>query len=351
MNRLKLFFATCCLLTVGSVLFTACSNDEGSEGNFPKELIGAWDVYGSTITFRDNGTGEIATSDYEDEDDSEEYSANSLSTLLAKTRADQNTVTIPFTWSYKAEGKCIFIVAQGHTIKWRISSLSTDVLIVIDDEGEEIGMRKSTGSKPDNPDDNDGYEIGPKELLYGAWGAAGRKMIEFGKNGMCGLYNDDGCDIYPYQYNEETHVISISDDEGLGDVPVKVLTSNVICLDIRTEGGSIFFSRIKDDDRNTVGPLSLIYDKKLIWMGMGAPTGQPLRVAPAMTIKANGQILMTAINGMSYTYNYKYNEHTHQMTMLVMGQEADTWTVIKLTDNAIVVCEEGQDEIKEYRAM
>lgn len=355
MKRFKLL-SVYCLMAVFTMFFAACSSDDepGMQGDTPPEaLIGTWNMDGeSSITFRANGTGEIKTEDYADEHESPAMYAPKFK-IPGKPGTGRDLITISFTWNYSAADRRITISAQGETMIWNIISLSDGNLVVKDSDGDEMSMQKSADENPDTPDTPGDPEIGATELLYCAWGAAGTKAYEFTKDGYVRMYYKDeetGATKYdntPFRYDEKTHVISIEEMPGDGFFQVwkvKVLTPTVICLSYVEGGGDVYLSRIGDNEENTIGALSLIYDKELTLMG----TTEKM----TMTIRANGKV---TIAGM--TVDYKYNESTHLLTLSAYGEPINEFTVIRLTEDVIFLENKYNDEdgvhksIVEYRAI
>lgn len=347
------------------MLFVACSSDDEptmSGDTPPENLIGTWDMYGTvSVTFRANGTGEIQMPDFDDEEDYQMLAPKVNGFRMSRssaTRAEQNLVTVSFKWSYNASNRQIKILLQGETIVWNVISLSEGNLIIRDSEGEEFSMQKSVGNTPDVPDTSGKFEIGAAELLYGTWGAAGKKMFGFTKDGELRFYYQEegevGYDKGRFLYNESTHVISVKweDDDTYGTfATVTVLTPTVICL--ASNGASVFLSRINEDDHNTIGSLSLIYDKKLTAIGVRTLDGKPTTMT--MTIGSNGKITYMT-NSQKQILDYEYDENTHLLSLSAYGgQMTESLTVIKLTKDVLILenryIDEGKQEIMlmEYR--
>lgn len=345
------------------MLFVACSSDDEptmSGDTPPENLIGTWDMYGTvSVTFRANGTGEIQMPDFDDEEDYQMFAPKVNGFRMSRssaTRAEQNLVTVSFKWSYNASNRQIKILLQGETIVWNVISLSEGNLVIRDSEGEEFSMQKSTGNTPDVPDTPGKFEIGAAELLYGTWGAAGKKIYSFTKNGEF-IQGDiaTGYEKGYFQYDENTHAIYVtwSDGNGAFSMTVTVLTPTVICLNSHTSGGNVnlFLSRIDENDHNTIGSLSLIYDKKLMAMGMGTLDDVPM----TMTIGSNGKLTQTA-NSYNMTFDYEYDENTHLLRLSAYGGQATIqYTVIKLTKDALILerryIDDGRQKVMltEYR--
>lgn len=345
------------------MLFVACSSDDepAMSGDTPPEnLIGTWDMYGTvSVTFRANGTGEIQMPDFDDEEDYQMLApkVNGFGISRSATaRAEQNLMTVSFKWSYNASSRQIKLLLRGETIVWGVISLSEGNLVIRDSEGEEFSMQKSAGNTPDVPDAPGKFEIGAAELLYGTWGAAGKKIYSFTKDGVF-IQGDiaTGYDKGYFQYDENTHIIHVTwPNGGSGSATVTALSPTIICLTYRRDSGENvngFLSRIDENDHNTIGSLSLIYDKKLTAMGMGALDDAPM----TMTIGSNGKLTQTAFS-YNMTFDYEYDENTHLLSLSAYGGQATMqYTVIKLTKDVLILerryIDDGRLEVMltEYR--
>lgn len=196
-----------------------------------------------------------------------------------------------------------------------------------------------------NPDATGRYEVGPAELLYGAWGAAGQKRYEFTRSGEVRFYYvNEETGVFEYEtdkfsYNEETHILDMGEDYV--DFAVTALTPTLIRLTIPEEGTSMFLSRINDNDENTIGPLSKLYGKKLTMIGVATLDDDP--TVMTLTVNADGTARMTA-NSMGFTYKYTYDETTHNLCMYIYGEKTHDFIVIRLTDDVLIVRKRYVDE-------
>ena len=203
-------------------------------------------------------------------------------------------------------------------------------------------------------------------LCYGMWGAAGKKLYGFTKNGEFRWYYSDGggvgYDKGYFRYDEKTHIIHVTWSDGdSGSMTVTALTPTVICLTYRRDSGenvNVFLSRIDESDHNTIGSLSLIYDKKLTLMGSAFDKDEEPMII-TMTIGSNGKITSTensTKNLRKQVFDYEYDENSHLLKISAYGgQMTDSLTVIKLTKDALILenryIDEGKQEITlmEYR--
>ncbi len=367
------------LMAIMTMFFAACSedNEPSMKGDTPPAaLIGTWEMGEEmSITFRNNGTGEMTVAD-DDEDEDESYRIPSPTQMIHATNTATNTaskITIPFTWIYKALVNQVIMVVQGETNIWTIDPelLNDNILFVTDSEGDEFSMQKSSDEQPDTPDNPGNEEVGDAELLYGAWGMAGKKVWEFTQDGILKwYYEDEETGAYTFEptsfrYDSNTHIISYKENENdqffSHFATVTTLTPTLIRLhksgtsEPEPEPGySILLSRINDNEEYTIGPLSLIYDKKLTLIGMTTLDNEPTTMT--LTIRANGKATMTA-NSYSMTYSYTYNENTHVLSFYIYGEKNAEYTIFRLTEEVIFLESKYEDEgglktqTMEYRAL
>ncbi|MDE5561281.1 MAG: hypothetical protein K2J00_05695 [Bacteroidaceae bacterium] len=350
-------FPTCCLVGVLTLFLAACSKDDDSDESgmsdgTPKELIGTWDMDETTsITFNKNGSGVFKTSDFDDDDDDD--GAYSRLIVQAKseaaTRANNSAlITISFKWKYSSNPPMLKITLQGETMVWYIESISESSLTITDEDGITFTMQKNTGNTPVTPETP--YKIGSKELLYGDWGVAGTKIYGFTKNGVFLWHHLDGSapETGEYTYNEETHALRIYDG-GWSAYEIIALTPTVIGItreeweewEGRLKKYTTFYSRINENEENTIGPISLIYDKKMFVTGVKGYDHEYTHIM-TITFKSNGKYTMT-IDGQSATANYVYDESTHKLIMSAYGGTS-VLNIIKLTENCIITETEIVDE-------
>ena len=350
------------LLALLMLMFTACSSDDNEsqtpDGTFPAELIGTWDMGGGHITFRDNMTGVMTFAGYSVADVRTREAVRSFRPQKA------SGTTIEFKWTYSATDSRISLIYMGQTEVWTLVSLANGTLVVRDSDGETITMQRASGTDNDGNDDDDdtgiptGGEVGPAYLLTGTWGAAGRKFYTFANNGTI-LYHyideQTGAETYEsgaYVYDENNHILTIED---MGRVQVTAMTEDVIRLTFIEDGSSLWLSRITDGEKYTVGPLSLIYDKKLTMIGVASLDNEPTVIT--VTIRSSGEYVMS-VNSMTMTYKYRYDESTRTLTVSAPdGTVVQTSTVIRLTEKVVflrtVYDDEGETEVMtaEYRAL
>lgn len=367
------------LMAIMTIFFAACSedNEPSMKGDTPPAaLIGTWEMGEEmSITFRNNGTGEMTVADY-DEEENEFYRIPSPIQMIHATRTDTNIaspITIPFTWIYKALANQVIMIVQGEKITWTIDPelLNDNILFVKDSEGDEFSMQKSSDEHPDTPDTPGNDEVGNAELLYGAWGMAGKKLWEFTRNGVLKWYyesEETGAYTFestPFRYDSDTHVISYKEDKNdqffYPFATVTTLTPTLIRLhkagtsEPEPESGySILLSRINDNEEYTIGPLSLIYDKKLTLIGMTTLDNEPTTMT--LTIRANGKATMTA-NSHNMPYSYTYNENTHVLSFYIYGEKDAEYTIFRLTEDVLFLESKYEEEgvlktqTMEYRAL
>lgn len=332
-------------MAVTTLFFAACGKDDesdesGMSDGTPEELIGTWDMDETTsITFNKNGSGVIKTSDFDDDDDDEAYSRVIVQAKSeATTRADNSgLLTVSFKWKYSSNPPQVRITIQGESMVWYIESVSESSLTITDEEGFTFTMHKNTGNTPVTPETP--YKVGPKELLYGDWGMAGIKLYGFRTNGTFIWHHIEGRapGTAEYTYNEETHALRIYDG-GWTTHEITALTPTAIGI-LWKVGGNIcptFYSRINENEENTIGPISLIYDKKLYATGIeGYSHNNGLPIIMTITFKSNGKYTMTVDRDVD-TMNYVYDEKTHKLITSGYG-ETSVLNVVKLTENCIII--------------
>ncbi len=159
MKNIKLWFV--CLMAAMTMSFVACNDDDESsmKGDTPPAaLIGTWNIGGgNSITFRDNGTGEMTLVDYEEE---AELVAGFFTAAKGTITKAGSTSTFSFKWKYTDLSKQVTIALKEGEIVWTIISLSDDSLVIEDSEGDEISMQKESGNT-DVPTTPDNYNQGP----------------------------------------------------------------------------------------------------------------------------------------------------------------------------------------------
>ena len=203
---------------------------------------------------------------------------------------------------------------------------------------------------PDKPDTPGNVETGRKDLLYGVWGAAGNKYYEFAENGVCKVYYGMGT----FTYDEKSGILSMTLMEGgypsVFDLKVVALTRSVICLEIADEEGkyTLYLSRITDNDSDAIGSISDLYGKKLL--AMGVMTLDNEATVMSITLKSKDKAVWT-VNGTSQTFDYRYDGSARQLILSIYGQEVQTFTVTRLTEDAIFLQYADGETVIEYRAM
>lgn len=207
---------------------------------------------------------------------------------------------------------------------------------------------------PDNPDIPGNVETGGKDLLYGVWGMAGNKYLEFAENGVCKVYRGLEVESGTFTYDEKSHILSMTLTEGgypsVFDYKVAALTRSVICLEITDEEGkyTLYLSRITDNDSDAIGSISDLYGKKLL--AMGVMTLDNEATVMSITFKSKDKAVWT-VSGTSQTFDYRYDGNARQLILSMYGQEVQTFTVARLTEDAIFLQYADGETVIEYRAM
>ncbi len=131
MRKLSYLWTLLLALMVG-VSFASCENDDdggGGNGNAPAALLGSWNLYGDIITFQADGKMVWAYSD----GDTETYS-----------------------YSYNGGNNTIVMSAYGETETWKVVTLTSNKLVVEDEDGYTMTLTKGGATGGDG--DGDGLD-------------------------------------------------------------------------------------------------------------------------------------------------------------------------------------------------